>query len=46
MKLTLFDGHLDELRAVYDAPRIAVPRTVFNAALDRPEAVPPSPHSA
>jgi hypothetical protein len=46
VNLALFDRHLDELRAVYDTPRIAVPRTVFNAVLGRPEAVPPSPHSA
>jgi hypothetical protein len=46
VNLTHFDGHLDKLRAVYDAPRIAVPRTVFNAVLGRPEAVSPSPHSA
>jgi len=40
------DGHLDELRAVYDDPRIAVPPTVFNAVLRRPEAVSPFAHSA
>ena len=37
--------HLDELRAVYDDPRIAVPPTVFNAVLNRPEAVSPVPDS-
>jgi hypothetical protein len=40
------DGHLDELRAVYDDPRIAVPPTVFNAVLRRPEAVSPFALSA
>jgi hypothetical protein len=40
------DGHLDELRAVYRDPRIAVPATVFNAVLRRPEAVSPPVHSA
>jgi hypothetical protein len=33
------DKHLDELRAVYDDRRITVPPTVFNAVLNRPEAV-------
>ena len=32
------DGHFDELREVYLDPRIAVPRTVFNAVHNRPEA--------
>ena len=40
------DGNLNELRAVYDDPRIAVPPTVFNAVLRRPEAVSPLVHSA
>lgn len=40
------DGHLDALRRVYADPRIAVPPTVFNAVLRRPEAVSPSAHSA
>lgn len=40
------DGHLDELRAAYGDPRIAVPPTVFNAVLGRPEAVSPVVHSA
>lgn len=40
------DSHLDELRALYDDPRIAVPPTVFNAVLRRPEAVSPPVHSA
>ena len=40
------DGHLDELRAAYQDPRIAVPATVFNAVLHQPEAVPPSVRSA
>ncbi len=40
------DRHLDELRAVYQDPRIALPATVFNAVLHRPEAVPPSVRSA
>ena len=40
------DRHLDELRTVYEDPRVAVPPTVFNAVLGRPEAVSPSPHSA
>ena len=40
------DEHLTDLHVVYEDPRIAVPRTVFNAVLGRPEAVPPSPHSA
>ena len=39
------DKHLDELRAVYSDPRIAVPPTVFNAVLNRPEAVSPAPDS-
>ena len=33
------DAHADELRAAYDDPRIAVPATVFNAVLNRPEPV-------
>jgi hypothetical protein len=33
------DKHLSELRAAYDDARIAVPPTVFNAVLNRPEAV-------
>ena len=33
------DQHLDELRAVYEDQRIAVPPTVFNAVLNRPETV-------
>lgn len=40
------DRHLEELRAVYLDPRIAVPSTVFNAVLGRPEAVSPFAHSA
>lgn len=40
------DRHLDQLRAAYDDPRIAVPATVFNAVLGRPEAVSPFAHSA
>ncbi|MDP3242812.1 MAG: transglutaminase-like domain-containing protein [Reyranella sp.] len=40
------DEHLDDLRAVYDDPRIAVPPTVFNAVLRRPEAVSPFALSA
>jgi hypothetical protein len=40
------DRHLEELRAVYEDPRIAVPPTVFNAVLGRPEAVSPPVHSA
>ena len=40
------DRHLGELRTAYDDPRIAVPPTVFNAVLRRPEAVSPSGHSA
>lgn len=40
------DSHLDELRLVYDDPRIAVPATVFNAVLHRPEAVSPPARSA
>jgi len=40
------DRHLDELRVVYTDPRIAVPSSVFNAVLGRPEAVPPSARSA
>jgi Transglutaminase-like superfamily len=32
------DRHFDELRALYRDPRIAVPATVFNAVLNRPEA--------
>jgi hypothetical protein len=31
------DEHLDELRAVYQDKRIAVPGTVFNAVLNRPD---------
>ena len=33
------DKHLDKLRAAYDDARIAVPPTVFNAVLNRPETV-------
>jgi hypothetical protein len=33
------DQHLDELSAVYEDRRIAVPPTVFNAVLNRPEPV-------
>jgi len=33
------DEHADELRAVYEDKRIAVPRTVFNAVLNRPDPV-------
>jgi hypothetical protein len=33
------DKHLDELSAVYDDKRIAVPPIVFNAVLNRPETV-------
>lgn len=40
------DRHFDEVRAVYQDPRIAVPATVFNAVLRRPEAVSPPVHSA
>jgi hypothetical protein len=40
------DEQLEELRAVYQDPRTAVPATVFNAVLGRPEAVSPSVHSA
>lgn len=40
------DGHLDELGAIYADPRVAVPSTVFNAVLGRPEAVSPFAHSA
>lgn len=40
------DSHLDELQALYEDPRIAVPPTVFNAVLRRPEAVSPPVHSA
>ena len=40
------DRHRGELRTAYDDPRIAVPPTVFNAVLRRPEAVSPSGHSA
>jgi hypothetical protein len=39
------DRHADELSAVYQDPRIAVPPTVFNAVLNRPEAVSPVPDS-
>ena len=31
------DAHHDDLRQLYSDPRIAVPATVFNAVLDRPE---------
>ena len=31
------DRHFDELRAVYQDPRVNVPATVFNAVLNRPE---------
>jgi hypothetical protein len=34
------DRHLDALRDAYDDARIAVPPTVFNAVLNRPEAIP------
>lgn len=40
------DRHLDELRTAYDDPRIAVPATVYNAVLRRPEAVSPLVRSA
>jgi hypothetical protein len=40
------DSHLEELRTVYGGPRIAVPPTVFNAVLRRPEAVSPFALSA
>lgn len=40
------DRHLDELRAAYADQRVAVPSTVFNAVLRRPEAVSPAFHSA
>ena len=40
------DRHLMELRTAYDDPRIAVPSTVFNAVLGRPEAVSPFALSA
>ena len=33
------DEHLDELHAVYEDKRIAVPGTVFNAVLNRPDPV-------
>ena len=33
------DEHADELRAVYEDKRIAVPGTVFNAVLNRPDHV-------
>lgn len=33
------DEHLDELRAVYRDKRVAVPGTVFNAVLNRPDPV-------
>ncbi len=33
------DKHLDELRAVYEDKRVAVPGTVFNAVLNRPDPV-------
>ncbi len=32
------DRHFDKLRALYKDPRLAVPPTVFNAVLNRPEA--------
>ena len=32
------DTHFDELRALYREARLAVPATVFNAVLNRPEA--------
>lgn len=32
------DRHFDELRALHGDPRLAVPGTVFNAVLNRPEA--------
>jgi len=32
------DRHFDELRVLYRDPRIAVPATVFNAVLNRPQA--------
>lgn len=32
------DAHFEELRAVFREPRLAVPKTVFNAVLNRPEA--------
>lgn len=34
------DKHLDALREAYDDQRVAVPPTVFNAVLNRPEMVP------
>lgn len=40
------DRHLDELRTAYADPRIAVPATVYNAVLRRPEAVSPLVRSA
>jgi len=40
------DRHLDELQALYVDPRIAVPPTVHNAVLGRPEAVSPFALSA
>ena len=40
------DRHLVELRTDYDDPRIAVPSTVLNAVLGRPEAVSPFARSA
>ena len=40
------DRYPAALRAAYDDPRIAVPSTVFNAVLGRPEAVSPLAHSA
>jgi hypothetical protein len=33
------DAHLEELRAVYQDKRVAVPGTVFNAVLNRPDKV-------
>ena len=33
------DAHADELRAVYQDKRIAVPGTVFNAVLNRPDPI-------
>lgn len=39
------DAHAAVLKAAYDDPRIAVPLTVFNAVLNRPEAVSPAHYS-
>ena len=33
------DEHPDELRTVYEDKRIAVPGTVFNAVLNRPDPI-------